>query len=601
MARKEVKAAEISEILKNIKDGSYETFRVTGVSKAWSKFSKIRNASNKLEAPYVYCRECRGVIPFKSGFGTSNLLKHDCNKAPDREQVFKKLPAEKIQQVKKDFMDKAISFCAKEMIPAEFLSNAGFLEFAQFAITFGDQYGNINVTDVIPHHKSVNRAIAETTAKASQKVLEDFKKSFEQKRCSATIQIWSKSEVNGLQLLTFRLQYFNENLTALCKKSIFTISVEATESHNKVSQKIIQQFKIFGGEEHNLKEMKIVFPAISLISRLPFLLNGKPCAVYKIYEIFEETFFSSTIDELLSTCRSIVKYFVSHRKIDLLDSLLELDHGTWESKLAMIESISKQYDKVMSILDEDDRVNFVIDKKFADEVVFIFKPFVEAIEDMRSSGSTSCSKKVLWWAILKTHVQSTEIKSFSFEGKNISSLVKSALETEFYPTMDDKIDCFFDPQYRSLNMFERDDERAAVFNKIRSILETLPVINVVEALQTPAGSSTNEPLIQTEPPKKKSRFAKYTTTAADVGTNDEVKMYIQYADVSKLNFESEFDVIEKFWKVEQEKYPKLFQLAMMRLHVGLTCDVDNQHGQYERALKPDYLHNLMVIRDDLNT
>lgn len=596
MARKEVKAAEIHDIVKNIKDGSYETFRVTGVSKAWNKFSKIRNAANQLEVPYVYCRECRSIIPFKSGFGTSNLLKHDCNKAPDREQVFKKMPDEKIEQMKKEFMDKAISFCAKEIIPTELLSNAGFLEFMQFAITFGDQHGNINVTDVMPHHKSINRAITEKSTKASQKILEDFKKSFEQNRCSATIQVWSTSEVNELPLLTFRLQYFNHNITALCKKSIFTIRINPSESLSKISQKIVQQFIIFGGEEYQLKEMKIVVPTIPWISRLPFLINGKTCAVYKLYQIFEEAFVSIPIAGLLSTCRSVTEYFVSHQKSHLLDSPLEHDHGTWESRVAMIESINKQYDKVMSILDEDNRVHFTFDNRIAEEIVFIFKLFVEAIEDFRSNDTTSCSKKVLWWAILNTHMQSPEIKSFSFEGKQLSSVAKSALETDFYPSMDDKIDCFLDPQYRSLNMFSDDDERAAIFNKVRSILKSLPVPDVQNS-ETPADSTSNVPTSETEPQKKKSRFAKYTTTQTDVGTNDEVKMYIQYADVSKVNFESDFDVIEKFWKVEQGKYPKLFQLVMSRLHVGVTCEADNEHAQYGRIMKTDYLHNLMIIRD----
>lgn len=527
------------------------------------------------------------------------MLKHDCNKAPDKEQIYKKLPDDKIEQVKKEFMEKAISFCAKEIIPPEFLSKNGLLEMIQFGITFGDQYGNVDVTDVIPHPKSIKRAIFETTQNATKKTLEDFKRTFELNQCSGTLQFWSTSEVNANRLLTFKLQYFNNNLTALCKKSIFTISVHALDRPSKISQKIVQQFKVFGGDEQHIKTMKIVVPAIPSIRGLPIFVNGKTCAAYQIYEIFEAAFFSSLTEELLSASRSIVKYFESNNKNHLLDSLLLLDNESWESKIVMIECISKQYDKIMSILDEDDRVNLTINNRTAEEIIFIFKPFLEAIEDLKSSDTTACSKKVLWWAILNTHLQSTEIKSFSYEGKNLAEVTKSTFEKEFYPSMDDKIDCFLDPLYRSLNMFERDDERASVFNKIRSMLQDLPAINIGENSEKSADSS-NELPNQPQPPKKKSRFAKYTTTAADVGTNDEVKMYIQCADVSKLDFESEFDVVEKFWKKEQAKYPKLFQLAMMRLHVGVTCEQNNQHGKYECKLKPDDLHNLMVVRDDLN-
>lgn len=585
---KKARSAETDIILQEIKEGILEIVHVQGISPVWKKFSKILNAKTKLSAGYVQCGECRNLVTFNKMSGSSNLLKHKCGIVPD--QVYNIIPVEKLANIRNDIMLASVSFCAIDMKPPEVLCGPGFLKFAQSLITACGKYGNIDVNEIIPNVNAVKRKTSEMKEETNQLVLHDFKQAFERGWCSATLEVWNYSAmVDDPSLLTFSLQYFDSNLTGLYKKTIFTIGIDEADSPDKTWQRIIYQFKIFGGEESQLQQMKIVTPKNSFTDGLTCLANVKNCAANKINSILEMARDSSS-EEILTACRSIVSYLADSGKVHQLKSDLQYDSGTWPSRIAMIESIIGQYEDVMKILDDEKRSSFVLNKRKAEELVSFLTPFLEAIEDLLSTSYTTANKVVLWWAMLSSHFQKSE--TYSLGMKQLALRVKSMFDTEFYPTIDHKIDCFLDPRYRCLKMFG-ETERVAVYSEVRRLLQNIPEAEVTN-------NSENSSAANCTLPKKKSRFEKYETTEGDIDINDEVKMYIHSSEVRKIDFDSEFNVIGVFWKQSQTKYPKLFQLATNRLHVATCCGEIEEIGQMELQSKFEHedLNNLIMLRND---
>lgn len=76
----EAKINEKKQILEDIKSGTLERFTfTTGSSNAWKKFVKIRNEESKKLCSYVQCCECKALLYFKQGSGTTHLNRHKCN------------------------------------------------------------------------------------------------------------------------------------------------------------------------------------------------------------------------------------------------------------------------------------------------------------------------------------------------------------------------------------------------------------------------------------------------------------------------------------------------------------------------------------------
>lgn len=588
----EEKALEISSILKEIEDGVLETVVVTGVSPIWKSFVKLRRSDTKMFVEYVQCQNCKGLVPFMSRSGTSNVLKHKC-KTP-KEENFKDLPDEKVEDVKQFLMDKIIACSATDFCPIEFFCGPGFLRMAQSLVALGDKHGNIGIEGVFPNLNAIKRQMIQVKEEKRQTLLDIFKEAYKLDWCSLSIKICNSNGIDKKPLLaTFSMHYFDKELTALRKNNIFAIGIDPDDDPQISLMQIIRSFNIFGGDENQLKGMNIVTPNTVLMKTvLGSFYSRQDCIPYKIHKILEASFKNSSCKrddfyELIKTSRNIIRFIKDSGKSHQLEIDVKIDCESWTSKIKMLQALMDHYDNVMKILDGDKENNFVLNKKLMSEVVSFVTPFIEAVNDLAATEYPTANRIVLWWSLLKSHLE--DDKNYSFYMKNIMKKAESIIDNELHPSMNNKIDCFLDPRYRWLKMFSQ-TERDAVYTKVREILKDVP-----EAEPRDLQPSS----ISEAPPPKKSRFSRFESTNVDVSTNDEVNMYLQGADSQTVNFDSEFNLIGIFWKNSRGKFPKLFQLAVSRLHLPASCSNINSDGYVEQKITLDKLNDLMLISSSL--
>lgn len=589
------KATKTGNIITKLKEGSLETIPSVGLSPVWKKFLKIRDVKTEILVEYVQCCACKGLVPYASQSGTSNLLKHKCKTS--KEQNFKELPADKIASVKRVLITNIIGSAALDFCPVELFCGSGYLQMAQGLISLGDKYGNIDVKAVLPNAISIYRRIEQMKEESRDSLLDVFKKSFEKGWCSFSFEI---SNTNGIinkpLLATLNIHYFEQDLSALRKKKIFAIGVDTEDEPTTILASIIRNFNVFGVLELHLHKTKIITQKTMLMKTIfqqPF--RRYDCILYKIKYVLDAGFNSSTdtsdsFNEVITNCRNIIRYIKNSGKSSLLKLEVNVDCETWKSKINMVEAVECQYDEIIKLLDSDGEVNFVLNKKRLREIVAFVTPFLEAMDDLSATEYPTANKTVLWWALLNDHLQDTE--SYSFWMKDVIKKMKPIFDFELQPTMDNKIDCFLDPRFRWLKMFPH-IEREETYDRVRNILQT-PVENTAQNVTS--GKALQSP----PPPPKKSRFSKYESTETDVGKDDEVTMYLQAADVQSVDFHAEFNLIGIFWKLAAKKFPKLFQLATNRLHVPASCGNLDRNGYVERKYTIDKLNDLMIIGSSFN-
>lgn len=610
--QRDTKINEKKEILKGIKDGTLERFTfTTGHSFAWKKFVKIRIAENKKLCNFVQCTECKALLYFKEGSGTSHLNRHKCNDNETEGPAFKILASDTIASIKESVMRNTLKYCATDFIPIDMTSGPGFKSFLQSFVILASKYGNINVEDVYPSTSAIDHYINNLKDGGLRKVLEDFR-SVRNECCSASLEIIGSGQSHQL-VVTMSLHYFDKNFV-LAKKIIFTTIIDERKSEDVV-HKIVHNFNVFGGEEDDLHRINIVTPNTDLFKQgLEFPFRRVDCVAYKINQILDESFEqspSNDFEEIFSNCRKIVRLIESKDVRSF--NIVRQEDGTWKGKVLMLQSVVEQYDNIMEFLENEHKPSIKFIKRRAEELLLFLEPFIEAVSDLSESSFPTANKIILWWATLRDHLKSSD--GYSLELKKIVINARQSIATNFQPTMDDKINCFLDPRYKFLKMLSS-AERADVILAVQNLLKTVKC-DANDEIAEPSGqappkkkskpsdyessqSDVNQyRLLQKPKPKDKvDRFKKYETNSSDGTENDECDIYLKLPPTKSNDFESEADVIKSFWKSQSKKLPKLFELVKARLHLPACC---NGTGiQLNSKLDLKSLDNYMFIRSSMH-
>lgn len=579
-------------------------------SEAWHDFLKIRKSAEKnIIVSYVQCKNCKGLLYFPESSGTSHLWRHTCKATAAVAQKgsdYVKLSAEKIAEVKVPVLQSAIKLCAEEFIHTDLISRTGFLRFAQSFVSLGSKLGNINVAEIYPNSNTINRRIAHIKDETLRSIYTNFREAIKNDYCSATFEIIGSNNDN--LFLTMGIQYFEKELNAITKKLIFTTSIDKTDNPENVRFKLIQNFNIFGGDENDLRRIKIVTPYNeTLIAVFDSQYSRVDCIADKITKMLDTAFKKSInveIDELLSNARSIARLAV-----DEIPNI-HLDNATWKSKLLMLQPLIQHYDTITNILENQNKIDLKINKRKAEEMVSFLEPFVEAIDDLSETTYPTCNKILLWWAILNEHIKTCE--NYSFELKRIFLNMKECYKNEFDPTMENKVNCLLDPRYKILKMLP-ERERQDVYKNVRDLMKDVVVdqtdnvaVNISEApppnkkqkfLNYEASRADILAMSKPTTTVKKNRFSTYETSESDTKEKDELGTYLKLPAINSDNFENEIDVVGKFWKCNKEKLPKLFKLATTRLHVPACC---GKTELLKTDLQSKCLEDFMLIRDNLS-
>lgn len=609
------KAAEIQEILTNLDDGVFELYHnVNGVSEVWKQFSLIKHSETSQRIDYVQCNECRGLLQFKDLSGTSHLLRHKCQFSQELENgapKFRNLPQAKIEETQGLLMENVIKLCTNDFYSYESVCDSpNFLNFLQSFVTFGHKYGNVELKNVYPNVNRIHREIMNKKDENLREIYSKFREAMKTNSCSATIEIQKYTcSSTEKDLLVMSIQYFDKDFSGLRKKIIFGIRFDK-EDFISVQQNIVKSFNFFGGDRNALIGLTIVTPRSEILSKAltsPFSRND--CIASTIKNILDESFkisLKSEIDELLSNCKSIIRVVSSSGESNLE---LSQDTGTWKSKVAMLRSLIDQHDAVSAILKNENQSKLIFHKRRAEELKSFLEPFVDAIEDLSATTYTTANKILLWWTSLKEHLKTYD--NYSYEIKGLMITTNTQFESKFRPTMANKIDCFLDPRFKFLKMLS-EKEKAEVMKEVRKLLDEMNMDVEVEVaadvVTTPASKKARFSLYeanrsdaqkQKNANKPKSRFSRFEIDESDIQKDDEVTKYMNFPPTSSASFESEFDIISKYWKPRKKTLPKLFKLVTSRLHIPACCgNVWDNTITMKQNLELETVNELLVVKDN---
>lgn len=596
------------EVLQRIDDGTYELFiHDGGYSDAWEKFWRIRNPKAKELIEYVQCMECKVLLTFKKYSGTTHLNRHKCRKGrglnDDGTCKFKCLTSEKTDELKSSITKDIIKVCAEDLISPEILcESAAFLRFSQKLISMGYKDGNVESKNIFPNSYIVRRDIVDMKEEKLRESYFKFREAMKNKWCSGTIEVRMFISTRADFVLIMSVQFFDPNLKALTKNVIFTTSIADGQSSIIILQNLLEKFKLFGGDEETMQNLKIVTPNIDVLQEaLAFPYTRYNCAADTITKILDEAFVSSgskDVNDLISNCRSIVSLTEKH------NLKLDTDIGTWKSKISMIRSVLLNYADIAKILENENKNILKVNKRRAEELIDFLGLFEDAIDDLSSTSYPTANKILLWWSFLTKHLE--ECDEYSLEVKKIVTTTKGIFGLKFQPTMENKIDCFLDPRYKSLVMLTKND-RDVVIEETRKLLDNeLENVNVVEPLPGPSNvrlPKRNRFAIYesakgiSEKSTKKCRFECYEASVTDKNENDEIKIYLDLPVVNSKSFKSEFGIISEFWKSRKNVLPKLFKLAITRLHVPACCgSAGLKDTNLNHTLDIETVNDLLLVR-----
>lgn len=483
------KEKDIKETLANLENGVFETYQFAGAnSEAWENFLKIRKCEKKEHVDFVQCIECKGLLAFKEGSGTSHLLRHRCPNIRTDEgdgNKFRSLPLDRIAPTRKLITNNIIKYCTSDMVSCEAVCDSNnFLNMVQSFVLHGHKNGYTDLKNVFPDSNQVNRAFGKIKEEKTQDICKKFQDSIKQQWCSATIetQSYDSPTHNNIKAVIMSIQYFENELKGLKKTFCLSFILRDDDTPDSFLGKLIICFNTIGGDKDDLLALKIVTPNEDIFSNAfasPFSrINCVADAITKILnEALKPTFLTEGSDTL-PNCLGIVKHINSMGKYHVE---LRVDDGTLKSKLNMLRSIIENSEDILKILEDEDR-DLQCNKRKVEEFISFLEPFVDAIDDLSASSYTTSNKILLWHAVLTDHLKSHD--NCSLELKRIISNTKELLGSRFRPTLDNNIDCFLDPRYKALKMLAN-TERDHVITEVRKLLETL-VIDVELLSYTPA-------------------------------------------------------------------------------------------------------------------
>lgn len=612
------KEVVVGEIRTNLENGVFEIYQFDGSSEAWADFVKIRNSDTKEHVEFVQCIECKGLLSFKEDSGTSHLLRHRCPKIRNDSSSaikFRSLPFDKIGPTRKSITTDIIQFCTSDMVSCEAICDSeNFLNLAQSFVSLGHKNGNIHLKSVFPSSSQTNRVMSKIKTVKEQDICNAFRDSIKRQWCSATIEFqnFENSTSHITKVAVISIQHFENELNGIQKKFCFSLILNANDTQESFRAKLFKQFNHIGADKNDLLKMKIVTPNCEIFSNilaLPFERNN--CVVEALTKILNDSFAPTSCTgtgetDTLTNCRGIVKHINSAENYKL--KLIEED-DTWKSKIPMLRSIIENSEIISKILDDEDS-QLVFNKRKTDEILSFLEPFVDAIDDLKSTTYTTANKILLWHAVLTDQLTNNE--NSSLEMQRIRKIAKESFGLRFCLTLDNKIDCFLDPRYKALRMLD-DVDRDNVIAEVRKLLEDLEVpdncvggdrSNYVpqtkknRAANFEGSSGTKDKGAS----KKTSRFSRFESNNEEFEKMDEVAIYLKLPAMTSSDLAKEFDVMNKFWKQQKNKLPTLFWLASSRLHVPACCgNINVKPTQLKQNFKSDTLADYLFVGHNIHT
>lgn len=493
--------------------------------------------------------------------------------------------------LKKQLTTNLVEFCAKDMRPFEIVTGKGFRGFVQQVWSLGALHGNRDITTVLPHPTTISRNVKSVKEERRLQIVPEIENAIENMECSATTDMWTESHKNK-HFMTMTTHYFDKNVK-LKRKVLFTTEFKAKKKTGRnIRGELKRRFKNMGFDPRSLVKMRFVTDQGSnIVKGLKRPYKRDNCRAHLLNTILRNTFESDDIPliviKTVICCKKIVRYFKQSGKMNELSKCLIQDCGTrWNYKLDMIQSVVDRYSEIIPLLTPDRRDKWSIDLELANEIIFFLKPFKEACKSMEGDTYPTANKILLWWAELPEHLNVNNFDRIAM--KYTAEVGKNFFLKKYTINMHNKIACFLDPRYRSLQMLN-DKDRDEVYDKVKLLIK-----------------SEENVALKNSVPNQSSRYSHFEGSSEDNALN-EFELYIRSAEYSSYLKDDTKHLVESFWRDNQNKFPNLFKLMKKRLHVPASSgsservfsDAGRMYDPRRTNIKPQVLDDLLFMRDHL--
>lgn len=560
-------------------------------SEVWSNgnFKIVYKNGNKLG--FVMCFYCQSLITYKSKTGTASLLRHSCikrlnasvkaeNRSPNHTEIvhdYSSLPNNDNEQTDDaelitvnnvdnssygndnetdneqylsgyfpdDYKDEASKlfqyFSYKDMQPMNLQQKKGFLNFGQYLINMGAEYGKINIDTILDGRNSLNGSLGDSFTNTLQKML---KPKFEDHKMSLSCDYWTDHN-RKMNFFTLYGHYIGNDIFGIKKANLGTVNF--TEDFSAIDYKQLVTSIL---EDYFTNDSDI------------------------------ETFLSkSTIvvfDDMSNCLKSYSTIYCSCLKLNQIVQML-LDESNYRNVIPNEVLESDSWFNIWEYLELVDEPN--VDMHTIDELKQILDPFTKALKNLSSDQKPTINEVYIFRKKLEDHFRNKR-----FSNTKINELALNLIREEFPMTNLHKIAVFLDPRFKSLKFMTQDDKT-----------------NVINMVSKMISSDEGDANIMTfgEENDTKSTIIKTANSTSGVSDNtDSTKYLIEYMDIVEERDETHDEVdmymnlkfndiystnILEFWESRYD-LPHLRQLARDILCIPASAIVSEKHFLDEAKL-----------------
>lgn len=494
---------EHAKVREKLRSGEYILKRKdsqAAKSDVWEKFCEVVSKDDNSSIGYVKCDSCDKLYKHDShSSGTSNLKRHVCvgtvGSKKDSTQTDitgyiknTKVPA----KAKSEVTDGCVKLCCEDLRPFDIVSGDGFTGVAQILINIGAQYGRVDASSVLPHRQTVCDR-AKGTAKTEKEILSTEVNKALECGIAITTDMWT-DDFNKRAYSAFTCHYINEDWK-LKSRVITTAEFDSTLKKTAVNlnDQITKELHEFGIDACHLSKVMFVSDQGSNIKAALRSYKWTPCAAHILNIVLKHTFdvkkdgtpeYMQDVGDVIDKCKSLVTYLKKSGAVVNLDYAVVQECETrWNSKVAMMQSVIKQYRDIQAAMEEkgqEERLDG-IDLDVLNTVTQFLLLFKDASDELEGEKYPTIQQVILWFFKLKKHCEphygDPEYMVF------IRARALKYLQEKLSLTITHKLGTFLNPRFKSLKMFTA-DERNAVYDQAKLLVKEFDRATPTPAVQS---------------------------------------------------------------------------------------------------------------------
>ncbi|KAE8746809.1 hypothetical protein FOCC_FOCC006444 [Frankliniella occidentalis] len=178
----------------------------------WKSFRLVVDANTDADTKNVQCQRCFKCMAFNEGdSGNSSLTKHlnqSCRvRLPSSDPARRVIVPKRIKDV---LVDKLAEKCARDLSSLNSTVGVGMTGVVQAALDIGSACPGAQAVDIMPSASTVRQRLCDLTDAARAQVVVKMRAAIQDKRCSATTDMWT-DKYRNFHYIGVTSHFFNEN------------------------------------------------------------------------------------------------------------------------------------------------------------------------------------------------------------------------------------------------------------------------------------------------------------------------------------------------------------------------------------------------------